>query len=244
LDLLARVHAQEGRYQQAESLWTRAVELAPTHDVYRKALERVRRIRTNKISRMLAAPWLALSSRVTVVVAVLATAGTLVLRTAVREEPRGVAATDAATPPSSAVWPPEMDRDLSGFTRRNEGNEISFVPDSGLFASGSAALTPRARALLSSLGQHLEPYRDSIDLHVEGYTDDLPTVQRGRFKDNASLGMARAVAVYDQLRSTTRLLPARLFASSHGDSARPFAGTDPSARRRNRTVVLRVARRQ
>jgi len=244
LDLLARIHAQKGRYQQAESLWTRAVELAPTQGVYRKALERVRRIRASSISRMLASPWFAVGSRLTVVVAVLATAGTLVLRTAAREEPRVAAAKGAATPPSSAVWPPETDRDLSGFERRNQGNEIIFVPDSGLFASGSAALTPRARVLLSSLGQHLEPYRDSIDIHIEGYTDDLPTLQRGRFKDNASLGMARAVAVYDQLRSTTRLLPAHVLVMSHGESDRPFPGTDPSARVRNRTVVLRVAKRR
>jgi len=242
LDLLARIHAQKGRYQQAESLWTRAVELAPTHDVYRKALQRVRRIRTNRISRMLASPWFAVGSRVTVVVTVLATAGTLVLRTAAREEPRGVAATEAATPPSSAVWPPEIRRDLSGFERRNEGNGIIFVPDSGLFASGSAALTPPAMALLSSLGQQLEPYRDSIDIHIEGYTDDLPT-SNGRFKDNISLGMARAVAVYDHLRSSAELLPAHLFVLSHGESARPFPGTGGSARVRNRTVVLRVTRR-
>src|ERR1041384_549542 len=150
LDLLARIHAQQGRYQQAESLWHRAVELAPTHDVYRKALERVRRIRTNRISRMFAGPWFAVGSRVTVVVAVLATAGVLRLRTATREEPTGVAATDAAKPPSAA-WPSEMERDLSGFSRRNEGNEIVFVPDSGLFASGSAANRPESGTKTISL---------------------------------------------------------------------------------------------
>ena len=244
LDLLARIHAQKGRYQQAESLWARAVELAPTNDVYRKALIRVRRIRASRISRMLATPWVVVGSRVVLLIAVLVIASGLVLRTAARKGPPRVAANEATTPPSSAQWSPDIERDLVGFQRRSEGNEIVFIPNSGLFASGSAELAAPARELLSSLGHQLEPYRDSIAIRIEGYTDDLPTPKRGRFKDNESLGMARAVAVYDHLRSTTRLLPAHLLLLSHGESGRPFSGTDPEARVRNRTVVLRVAKRQ
>ncbi len=154
-----------------------------------------------------------------------------------------VAAMEPTFHDSSSQWPPGSGRELAGFQRRSEGNEIAFVPDSGLFAPGSAELGPRARALLSSLGHQLEPYRDSIAIRIDGYTDDLPTPRRGGFKDNESLGMARAVAVYDHLRSTTRLLPAQMALVSHGESGRPFPGTDPDSRARSRTVVLRVAGR-
>lgn len=243
LDLTARIHAQEGRYQEAENLWKRAVELVPTNAVYRQALRRAHRITSGAIPRLLATPWFTLGISLIAVVVLLTMIGTLLQRGRTREEASSVAAAPAriASSPEPLLFP-EIPG-LVGFDQRIEGSAVLFIPDSGLFVSGSATLTARASALLSALAEKLEPYRDSIEIEIVGYTDEVPMITSSRFRDNAALAMARAVAVYEYLRSATGVFSTHVSARSGGEATLLFPGTDTRARARKRTVVLRIVGR-
>jgi Flp pilus assembly protein TadB len=68
LDLLARIHAQQGSYDKAEVLWMRAAEERPSNQGYQLALHRLRRIAESPFQRLLAAPWFATLLIIVVVV--------------------------------------------------------------------------------------------------------------------------------------------------------------------------------
>jgi flagellar motor protein MotB len=177
-------------------------------------------------------------------IAAMGIASSLVLRTSAPNAPARVAPIEAATLPSSPQVPPDIGRDVVGFQRLSEGNEIVFIPDSGLFASGSAALTVRAKGLLTTLGRHLEPYRNNLGIRVVGYTDHSPMMRNGGFKDNNALGMARAVTVYEFLRWNTEIPSVALSLASNGDVGAPYSASGEATSARNRTVVIRVTARR
>lgn len=90
------------------------------------------------------------------------------------------------------------------------------------FPSGSAALTPRARASLDVLGSALSSSElASFRFRIEGHTDTV-----GSSEDNRALSQKRAEAVVSYLANQYRIQPSRLEAVGMGQD-NPLVATPP-----------------
>jgi flagellar motor protein MotB len=156
--------------------------------------------------------------------------------------------TQLAVPParvenlSSQGSPPEMEITIPGVSLQPVGYMLVVTFESGLFTR-SISLTPDAKQVLNALGQQLRPYIGRVIVHVIGHTDDQPFPGRNAHRDNEALGLARAIAVVEHMRTTTQL-PGTMFSiGSLGDTQAPYPNDTPSNRARNRTVVLQIMAR-
>jgi chemotaxis protein MotB len=120
-----------------------------------------------------------------------------------------------------------------------QGLVIRVLTDDLLFASGQAALNPRADSLLSKIGALLN-LANTHPINVEGNTDDVP-IHSAAFPSNWELSTARASTVVRFL-AATGVGASRLSAIGFADQ-RPLA-SDATAggRARNRRVEIVVRR--
>jgi chemotaxis protein MotB len=119
------------------------------------------------------------------------------------------------------------------------GLVIRVLTDQLLFASGQAALNPRADGLLSEIGQLLN-VDESHPIAVEGNTDNVP-IHSALFPSNWQLSTARASTVVQYLIEHG-VSPHRLTATGYADQ-RPLASDATAAgRARNRRVEIVLRR--
>ncbi len=115
-----------------------------------------------------------------------------------------------------------------------DGTTIS-LSDAGLFASGSADLSPAAFPLLHKIAAHL-PNRD---LRVEGHTDNLP-IHSDRFRSNFELSTARAAAVAEALMQASQIAPSRFALAGYGEFRPTASNLTAEGRAKNRRVDIVV----
>jgi type VI secretion system protein ImpK len=132
--------------------------------------------------------------------------------------------------------------DVPGVSARNGDDGIRLQFERGLFESGSAKPTPEAMKTLLMLGRQLEPHTRFISVAVIGHTDNVFSPAGGKYRDNAALALARAVAVVEFLRTKTQLDGGVLSASGPGESAAPYTNDTADDRARNRTVVVWISK--
>jgi chemotaxis protein MotB len=124
-----------------------------------------------------------------------------------------------------------------------EGERFVFPADVA-FESGSAQLTPAARARVVEIGRVLAAAGAAIPgevdwvIRVDGHTD-RQAVGGGTFGSNRELSVARALAVVEAL-AEAGLPPERLVAAGFGESRPRDPGDTPEANRRNRRIELRL----
>jgi len=124
-------------------------------------------------------------------------------------------------------------------TSIEERGLVISIQETLLFASGSAALTPRAKEILEKVSTVLATVPNYI--RVEGHTDNLP-INTDRFPSNWELSVLRATNVVHVLIEDGGLDPERLSATGYGEF-RPIADNKTEAgRARNRRVDLIVLR--
>ena len=115
-----------------------------------------------------------------------------------------------------------------------DGTTIS-LSDAGLFASGSADLSPAALPLLRKIAANL-PDRE---LRVEGHTDNLP-IHSDRFRSNFELSTARAAAVVEALMQGSRIAPSRFALAGYGEFRPAASNATADGRAKNRRVDIVV----
>lgn len=115
-----------------------------------------------------------------------------------------------------------------------DGTTIS-LSDAGLFASGSADLSPAALPLLRKIAASL-PDRE---LRVEGHTDNLP-IHSDRFRSNFELSTARAAAVAEALMQASRIAPSRFALAGYGEFRPATSNATAEGRAKNRRVDIVV----
>lgn len=243
LDLLARIHAQQGRFLEAQAFWTQASQLDPSNEVYQAALRRIAKTQSQPVWLASLLPlmvWLAVGLGVTII-------GFTVknyvskLDTSLRSEVAKIAARQEAL--ASRLFPekpPDVKVGVPGVSPKTEANEIVITFDSGLF-NGDANLRPEAKTVLSALGRQMGVHVGRISVRVVGHTDDVPMPAGAKYRDNLALGMSRAVAVVEHLRSTTQLPAGTFSVSSLGEYLTPYPNDTHEDRARNRTVVIRIS---
>lgn len=227
LDLLARIHAQQGRLESADEFWARAQRLAPGEPAYAAGRARIARLRSG--SRR--------PGRVAgLVCVVVLLAGGTVAGWAVGggEEGRPPAVHPAPRPAASATASDDvlaaLNLNVDGATVRRTRGELAVTFTRPLFGR-RAAFAPGARTVLKRIGTRLRPYGDRVVITVIGYTDDRPMTRGGPYASNLELGEARAGAVREVLRDAAAMPTSRIAVSSLGGV------TGPSAR----TATLRIS---
>ncbi|MBN2547790.1 MAG: hypothetical protein JXB15_01430 [Anaerolineales bacterium] len=132
------------------------------------------------------------------------------------------------------VPPLDLAIQMPGIRVLQENRRVTLTFEGGLFAYGWT-LKPESRALLTRLGQALEPYTARIQVTLTGCQAD------DEAESYLDLGLLRALAVYDHLRATTQL-PASLFTlHPQADEPAPYPNDSTANRLRNRTVVIVIS---
>jgi OmpA-OmpF porin, OOP family len=126
---------------------------------------------------------------------------------------------------------PQVARNVPADTSQPAGPSVNLTVN---FPTGSADLTPAARASLDSLGKALASSDlASFRFRIEGHTDNV-----GSREENLALSQKRAEAVVSYLTSQYNVAPARLEAIGMGQE-RPLVDTAPQTpEARNRRVQV------
>lgn len=108
-----------------------------------------------------------------------------------------------------------------------------------LFRSGSAVITPQAKAIVFKVGEILSLMPNQM--RIEGHTDNLP-IHTAVFPSNWELSTDRATNVVKMLVNEVGMKPERFSATGYGEY-RPIASNDSELKRaRNRRVDIVVVK--
>ncbi len=130
-----------------------------------------------------------------------------------------------------------LDDDKISLSGNEEWVEIELSSNL-LFSLGSSRMSSEAKKLLSSVAEILAPFDNAVA--IAGHTDDLP-INNAEFDNNWALSSARAVSVVNFL-SYQGVKPHRLSAVGYGEHRPILENTDNESRRRNRRVVIKIAK--
>lgn len=114
------------------------------------------------------------------------------------------------------------------------------LPSELLFASGRAEVNADATPVVNRMAAALRGVGTPI--RVEGFTDNVP-VRGGRFGSNWQLSAARAAALVDRF-ATAGLNPELMSAIGFGEFHPIAQNTSEQGRRKNRRVVVAVAKHE
>lgn len=131
---------------------------------------------------------------------------------------------------------------LPGATIKSNNNEIRMTFQEGIFTSG-VTVGSAGKAQLTRVAEFLKANAPDFWVIIEGQTDSSAVRANSPFRDNYTLGLRRAVAATEVMRSETQFPNDRLLASSAGGLPPPFPENQPGSASRNRTVVLRLVPR-
>ncbi|MEX5709439.1 OmpA family protein [Parafrankia sp. FMc6] len=248
-DLLARIRAQQGRFDDAERHWRAALALdGNLAGAAAAGLRRLERLRTR-------GGGIARGGAAAALLVALAFGGGWWLGHD-RAEPAASTTTASApaapaAPAPAPARPGDLTADLAArlagpdVTITRAGGQAVVVFRNALFATHDTP-TPEGRAALTALGARLAA-APGVAVEVVGHSDNLPVRPGGPFPDNTALSLARAASAAEILRAAG-VPAAALTISAAGDALAPHAGEpagdptgDAAGDLRNRTVTLRVA---
>jgi chemotaxis protein MotB len=121
-------------------------------------------------------------------------------------------------------------------TKKN-GKVYVSLDEKLLFASGSTEVDPRGKNALRKLANVLEQ-NPTINIMIEGHTDDVPVIPGAKFSDNWDLSVMRATAIIRILLDGTSIDPKRLTAAGRGEFLPVDAGKTAEARQKNRRTEI------
>lgn len=114
------------------------------------------------------------------------------------------------------------------------------ISDKMLFKSGSYRISDKADGILQKLADVINS-EPSIEVMVEGHTDNKAMVQNASVKDNWDLSVLRATSVVKTLQNDFNVAPEKLIAAGRS-FYQPIASNDTkedrSKNRRTRIVIL------
>lgn len=125
----------------------------------------------------------------------------------------------------------ERQKGEDGYTK-----ELTVSLDGDIaFASGSADLTPKARELVSNLGDALQEFQGTL-ASIEGHTDS-----DGSSRLNLQLSQRRAMAVKNELVDVKQIATERIVHVEGYGETRPIApNTTPEGKAKNRRVEIKI----
>ncbi len=123
---------------------------------------------------------------------------------------------------------------------RKKGKVYVSLDEKLLFGSGSIQVDTRGIEALKKLAHVLEA-NSSINIMIEGHTDDVPVISGAKFKDNWDLSVQRATAIIRILLDGSNINPKRLTAAGRGEFMPVDAAKSSGARQKNRRTEIILA---
>jgi flagellar motor protein MotB len=257
LDLRARIHAQQGQLDQADSCWAEAERLAPGSGEYAAGRRRIARMRTHgrRPTAQLALRTggvLAAALALALLIDIRFTVGDSTAPTASRNpsqaplaRPSAAVGTSSARTASGSTAPAgdvlaALDLQVPGVRVQRTPDQISVIITSGVFTDGTS-FSASGRAVLARLGARLRPYAARVTVAIVGYTDDIPVPPGRGYADNIELGLLRAETARADLSAISAIPLAMFPVSSMGDEQLPFPDPSDTAQPRDRTVTLWIS---
>ncbi len=117
------------------------------------------------------------------------------------------------------------------------------IKDGIFFNSGQADVKPGAFPILRSIAGVV---KSLPVVQIEGHTDDVPIgpALRSRYRNNRSLGAARAISVAAYLEEAGHVDPTRIVVTSPGEYRPVVPNTSPENRARNRRIEILIVDRR
>lgn len=106
-----------------------------------------------------------------------------------------------------------------------------------LFASGSWTIGEQGLAAIQELAKILEN-DTTINILIEGHTDDVPYKGSNQVKDNWDLSVMRATSVVKALLKDSSIAPERISAAGRGEFVPVEENSTPEARAKNRRTEI------
>jgi len=117
-----------------------------------------------------------------------------------------------------------------------KGRMMVKLKDKVVFSSGSTAINKQGLTALDAVAKAFHDLKGKTVV-VAGYTDNVPTGSKGRFKDNWDLSTERAVAVVRYLQS--KGVDPKMLGAAGFSEYRPLAPNDTAAgRSQNRRIEI------
>lgn len=262
LDLLARVHAQQGDLVAADQAWARVERLDPEHTGARAGRRRVREAWSATRSRRVPRAGAAVAALLLVgggaatgwslaprpVAADPAPDGEVLAElTHLRDQVAGLHdeigdLRATPTPPADDLGPVRAALAGPAWTVRPDGGALTVTFQEAVFLAGGADMSADGRAALAGVGERLSRAGagSELDVTVVGHTSDTAPVEGGPYADNAAVGLARALAAAEALADGAAVALSAIDVATSGDVAPPYPNTSPENRTRNQTVTLRI----
>ncbi|HCY82182.1 MAG TPA: cell envelope biogenesis protein OmpA, partial [Xanthomarina gelatinilytica] len=122
----------------------------------------------------------------------------------------------------------------------NETVVMISISDKMLFNSGSYRISSKADAILQKIADVINS-EESLDVMVEGHTDNKTMVANASVKDNWDLSVLRATSVVKKLQKDYGVAPEKLIAAGRS-FYQPLVDNDTSENRaknrRTRIIIL------
>ncbi|THV43415.1 OmpA family protein [Glycomyces buryatensis] len=257
LDLLARIHTQQGDLAAADDCWARVQALDTGHTGASEGRRRIHRIWSG--TRNGSARSIGVGVAVLILVGAGAVAGqALMSEPEDRPADQGVAdeldrlagAVDALEPEAAPETESTEDTEAAlqtaqqalvdpRWTAEIQGRSIAVTFDDSLFPDGGTDLPDSGDDLLADAAARIGSL-EGASVTVVGHTNDIPTGDGSRYEDNTELGLARALAAAESLAAAGELQLPEIHIATSGDDDPPYPNNTEADRRRNQTVTLTV----
>ncbi|MBN2527132.1 MAG: OmpA family protein [Deltaproteobacteria bacterium] len=116
------------------------------------------------------------------------------------------------------------------------GRMVLVLPTDILFASGSAELSDEGKTAIKEVAEVLATIRDK-EFQVEGHTDNVPILNKKKFKNNWELAAQRAMVVVDTMIGAG-MKGDTLSAASYGQFRPVATNATPEGKAKNRRIDI------
>lgn len=193
LDLLARIRAQQGRYQDAAELWGTVIQSDPSNAEAQSACSTALGMtRWRQLARPVAA------GATGVILLVVAGAWWNSHRSPAEAPSISVSRRSSPGVATAALQTGFVN--LLGWDQEKTEDGIRLVPQSSLFGAGTS-LTNDGRGALDAIANHIRGLH-SIEIEIRGTTDTVPLRPGSPYRDNEELRTLRAALVADYISRT------------------------------------------
>lgn len=118
-----------------------------------------------------------------------------------------------------------------------DGKVYVSLEEKLLFASGKWDVSNDGVSALKDLAKVLEN-NPSINIRIEGHTDNVPLIGQNQIKDNWDLSVMRATSIVKILLANGKIDPVRLTASGRGEFLPVAPNDSPGNRAKNRRTEI------